>query len=111
MGKSPVYLANAKSARRYILAQILGAYVAAILVYYQWKPFILDAEAVLRATGVYDLVQFTSSGPAGIFATYLPSGQSYKYGFLNEFINVRILLSTTPTSGEILTLNSHRLSH
>jgi len=77
----------AKKAPGYILSQIFGAYFAAILVYYQWKPFILDAEVALRATNLYDQVQFTPSGTAGIFALYLPTGQTYGNVFLNEFIN------------------------
>ena len=31
---------------------------------------------------------FTPSGPAGIFAFYLPPGQKIGYAFLNEFVNV-----------------------
>ncbi|KAK2460356.1 hypothetical protein APHAL10511_007745 [Amanita phalloides] len=71
----------------YILAQIFGAYVASILTYNQWKVFILDAEAVLKQAGLYDQLQFTPSGPAGIFALYLPPGQTYGSVFLNEFTN------------------------
>lgn len=71
----------------YILAQIFGAYFAAIIVYYQWKPMILEAEAALIAANQYNLLQFTPNGPAGIFAFYLPPGQGYGNVFLSEFIN------------------------
>jgi len=71
----------------YIIAQIFGAYFAAVLVYYQWKPLIVAAEAALKEANLYSQVQFTPSGPAGIFALYLPPGQTHGFVFLNEFIN------------------------
>ena len=73
---------------RYIIAQIFGAYVASLLIYHQWRVFILEAETALKVAGVYDQVQFTPSGTAGIFALYLPPGQTYGRVFLNEFVNV-----------------------
>ncbi|KAF8739413.1 hypothetical protein AX14_009783 [Amanita brunnescens Koide BX004] len=76
-----------KKAPGYIIAQIFGAYVASILIYHQWEVFIHEAEAALKQAGVYDQLQFTPSGTAGIFALYLPSGQTYGRVFLNEFVN------------------------
>jgi len=71
----------------YIIAQIFGAYVASLLIYHQWRVFILEAETALKVAGVYDQIQFTPSGTAGIFALYLPPGQTYGRVFLNEFVN------------------------
>ncbi|KAF8638264.1 hypothetical protein AX17_002286 [Amanita inopinata Kibby_2008] len=71
----------------YILAQILGAYVACALIYHQWEVLILDAEAVLAKAGLLEKLQFTPNGPAGIFALYLLPGQTYGRVFLNEFVN------------------------
>lgn len=79
-----------KTTCRYILAQILGAYLASCLVYYQWKPFIQDMELALLVAGetVYNETIFTPNGPAGIFALYLLPGQEIGWAFLNEFVNV-----------------------
>ena len=73
---------------RYILAQIIGAYIACMLVYCQWSVFIRESEEVLHAAGAYDSVQFTPAGLGGIFAFYLSPGQSYGRVFVNEFVNV-----------------------
>ncbi|PFH52977.1 hypothetical protein AMATHDRAFT_138659 [Amanita thiersii Skay4041] len=71
----------------YILAQIFGAYIASLLIYHQWEVFILEAEAALKKAGVYESLVFTPNGTAGIFALYLPPGQTYARVFLNEFMN------------------------
>jgi glycerol uptake facilitator-like aquaporin len=80
-------------ALRYIVAQIIGAYLASCLVYYQWKPFIEAMELALLSAGetVYDETIFTPNGPAGIFALYLLPGQKVGWAFLNEFVNCVIL--------------------
>jgi len=80
-------------ALRYIVAQILGAYLASCLVYYQWKPFIQEMEALLLSEGVtvYNATMFTPNGPAGIFALYLLPDQKIGWAFLNEFVNCVIL--------------------
>ncbi|KAI0644605.1 aquaporin-like protein [Trametes meyenii] len=75
-----------KKAVRYIIAQILGAYVACLLIYVQWKDLIDEATAVLAAEGKLDAVMFTSNGPAGVFALYLTPGVSHGRVFLNEFV-------------------------
>lgn len=79
-----------RKAIRYVIAQILGAYIASILVYYQWRPFIHIMENKLIEEGTYDTVMFSPSGPAGIFALYLPPGQVFGSAFLNEFVNVSL---------------------
>lgn len=75
---------------RYILAQILGAFIACLLIYAQYKVLIEDATAVLAKAGTLEALQFTPSGPAGAFALYLLPGQSLGRTFLNEFITVNI---------------------
>ncbi|KIP11551.1 hypothetical protein PHLGIDRAFT_99331 [Phlebiopsis gigantea 11061_1 CR5-6] len=71
---------------RYIVAQLLGAFLAALLVYAQWNNNIKAAEAALTAVGKYDAVMFTPQGPAGIFALYAPAGSKLGQVFLNEFV-------------------------
>jgi len=80
-------------ALRYIVAQIIGAYLASCLVYYQWQPFIVEMEAALLSAGntVYNETMFTPNGPAGIFALYLAPGQKVGWAFLNECVNCVIL--------------------
>ncbi|RDB25807.1 Propanediol diffusion facilitator [Hypsizygus marmoreus] len=73
-------------ALRYIVAQILGAYIACLLVYSQYKLIIVECEAHLQAAGKLDALQFTPNGLAGIFAFYLLPGQSLARTFLNEFV-------------------------
>jgi len=88
---------------RYIIAQILGSFLASMFVYWQWNVLIKEAETALRAGGLYDAQNFTSLGPAGIFAFYanpaIPLGQV----FLNElvsdfFIGVAISACLDPTN-------------
>jgi glycerol uptake facilitator-like aquaporin len=78
--------------RRYIIAQILGGYIACLLVYNQWKVLIDEAEEVLKAAGpvVFAATQFTPNGPPGIFVPYLLPGQTLPRVFMNEFVNVRL---------------------
>lgn len=75
---------------RYLVAQILGAYVACMFVYHQYKFVIVQMEETLRETGTLDQMLFTSGGPAGIFAFYLPQGQTLGAAFLNEWVSVSI---------------------
>lgn len=74
---------------RYIVAQILGAYIAGIIVYGQYKNFIVLAEGVLAEAGLLESTQFTPNGPPGIFALYLSPEQSLGRAFLTEFVMVR----------------------
>jgi glycerol uptake facilitator-like aquaporin len=74
---------------RYIIAQILGAYVACLLVYVQYSDLIETAETALVAANALDAVQFTATGPGGIFALYAPHGAHLWKTFINEFITVR----------------------
>jgi len=47
---------------------------------------IKEAEAVLTSKGVFDAVNFTPQGPAGIFAAYKLPTANIGYLFLNEFM-------------------------
>ncbi|EDR01563.1 uncharacterized protein LACBIDRAFT_333033 [Laccaria bicolor S238N-H82] len=51
----------------YIIAQILGAYIASAFVYNQWKVFIVDPELFSKQAGIYETTMFTPDGPAKIF--------------------------------------------
>jgi len=72
---------------RYILAQMIGAYIACLLVYVQWGTFIEESVQVLRTNGQYESVMFSSTGPAGAFALYAPVGHPLGRIFVNEFVN------------------------
>ncbi|KAI0768698.1 aquaporin-like protein [Trametes elegans] len=76
-----------RKALRYIVAQILGAYVACLLVYVQWHDLLMEATELLEAAGKLDAVMFTPNGPAGVFALYAPPGESLGRIFLNEFVS------------------------
>ncbi|KAI0026755.1 aquaporin-like protein [Vararia minispora EC-137] len=71
---------------RFVIAQLLGGYIAALLVYAQWRNLILEVEAALIAAGRYDAVNFTPQGIAGIFGLYVLPGSSLRWVFLNEFV-------------------------
>jgi glycerol uptake facilitator-like aquaporin len=80
---------------RYIFAQILGAYLASMLVYYQWNRLINEAElAANKLSPTPDAFQnllFSPQGPAGIFGLYLLPGQAIGNAFVNEFTNCVVL--------------------
>ncbi|CCM00974.1 uncharacterized protein FIBRA_03022 [Fibroporia radiculosa] len=86
-----------------IVAQILGAYIACLLIYGQYYDFIKEAIAALESKGLYDEVMFTSQGPGGIFGLYTTPGDNLGNIFLNEFVcdfvlAVCILASIEPTN-------------
>lgn len=72
---------------RYITAQILGGFIASLFVYWQYDALIKDAEAALTAAGLYDTENFSSVGPAGIFALYVNPAAPLGRVFLNEFVS------------------------
>jgi glycerol uptake facilitator-like aquaporin len=80
---------------RYMTAQILGGYLACLLVYVQYKTLIIDAELTLLAAGpgVSEAIFYTPNGPGGIFALSLPAGSNMGRAFVNEFV-VDFLLGT-----------------
>lgn len=69
---------------QYIFAQLLGAFVATLVVYGQYRPYILELEALLIATGK-EAVIFSANGPAGIFSIYANPGIPLRWTFMNEF--------------------------
>lgn len=69
-----------------IVAQILGAYIACLLIYAQYHTIIKEAIEALMAKGVYDEIMFTSQGPGGIFGLYATPGASLGNIFVNEFV-------------------------
>jgi glycerol uptake facilitator-like aquaporin len=71
---------------RYIAAQILGAYVACLLIYVQWHDLIKESELILASAGKLDSMLFTPTGPAGGFALYTLPGLNLGRVFLNEFV-------------------------
>ncbi|KIP08506.1 hypothetical protein PHLGIDRAFT_104304 [Phlebiopsis gigantea 11061_1 CR5-6] len=71
---------------RYVLAQCIGAYVACLVIYVQYRHVILEVEAGMAAKGVLDALLFTPSGPAGIFANFLTPGWAIGQVFVNEFV-------------------------
>ncbi|KAJ7836504.1 aquaporin-like protein [Mycena leptocephala] len=80
---------------RYLVAQILGGYIACLLVYVQYKTLIVDAELTLLGAGpgVSEAVFYTPNGPGGIFALSLPTGSNMGRAFVNEFV-VDFMLGT-----------------
>ncbi|KAF7335690.1 Glycerol uptake [Mycena venus] len=79
---------------RYLTAQILGGYIACLLVYVQYKTLIIEAELVLAAGGAAgEAIFYTPNGPGGIFALSLPTGSNLGRAFVNEFV-VDFILGT-----------------
>ncbi|KAJ7204180.1 putative aquaporin 2 [Mycena pura] len=73
---------------RYIAAQLFGGYVACLIIYVQYKGFIIDAQLVLmgEGPGVYEAQRWTPNGPGGIFALSLAPGADLGRAFVNEFV-------------------------
>ncbi|KAJ7066318.1 aquaporin-like protein [Mycena amicta] len=80
---------------RYIFSQILGGYIACLLVYVQYKTLFVDAELALLAAGpgVSEAIFYTPNGPAGILALSLQPGSNIGQVFVNEFV-VDFMLGT-----------------
>ncbi|CAK5263835.1 unnamed protein product [Mycena citricolor] len=70
---------------RYIVAQLLGGYIACLLIYAQYRHTILAIEAA-TPPAVLAAIQYTPSGLPGIFALYVAPGSSLGQVFLNEFV-------------------------
>jgi len=71
---------------QYIISQIIGAYLACLVIYLQYKDVIVQLEEALRAKGVFDEVMFTPNGIAGAFALYANPGKPLGLIFWNEFV-------------------------
>ncbi|KAJ7084616.1 putative aquaporin 2 [Mycena belliarum] len=70
---------------RYIAAQILGGYIACMLVYAQYHHLLHEVQKALPPATLA-AIQFTPNGPAGIFGNYLLPGSKLGLAFLNEFV-------------------------
>jgi len=75
-----------KKVPTYILSQILGAYVACLVIYLQYKDAIKGIEEVLIAKGAFNEIMFTPNGIAGAFALYPNPGKPLGIIFWNEFV-------------------------
>jgi len=64
------------------------------------KP-VQEIEGLLKLAGIYDTIQFTPNGIAGIFALYTLPGANLRDVFMNEFFVV--CLSTQKASVRLLT--------
>lgn len=74
--------------RSYIVSQILGGYLACAGVYFPFRYLFLQIEDVMRQRGVLEELQFTTQGPSGVFAFYVPLGQTIWGAWLSEFLAV-----------------------
>lgn len=70
----------------YIVSQILGGYLACAGVYFPFRYLFLQIEDVMQQRGVLDELQFTPQGPSGVFAFYVPLGQTVWGAWLSEFL-------------------------
>ena len=95
---------------RYIVAQILGSFVACLVIYVQYHNQIKTITLALEAEGVLDLINFTPQGIAGCFALYAPAGSSLKYVFVNEFVCVSVPSICRSPSSYLLSCQTFILS-
>lgn len=80
-------MATQRKAAQYILAQILGGYIAVLCVYGQYKQNIDLVTEQIMALAKGDAAAanpaiFSPFGPAGILALYPAPGQLLRYVFL-----------------------------
>ncbi|PWY97625.1 aquaporin-like protein [Testicularia cyperi] len=68
----------------YIAAQLLGGFVASLIVVACWHDELLKVTALLKATGKAEEI-FTAAGPAGAIALFPTPGRSMGSIFANEF--------------------------
>lgn len=73
-----------RKAPLYILAQLVGGFVASLITYACNKEAMGQLELGLRAAGQSAQI-FSSAGPAGIIALFPPANRSYGEMFANEF--------------------------
>ncbi|KAJ6504442.1 putative aquaporin 2 [Mycena vulgaris] len=70
---------------RYIVAQILGGYIACLFIYLQYRTPLLALQELIPPAKLA-AIQFTPNGPAGIFGLYLQPGSNLGQVFVNEFV-------------------------
>jgi len=72
---------------RYIIFQILGSYIACMLVYAQYHDLLRTLEAAARAKGPAGVASlFTGQGVAGIIGLYISPTASIGRAFTNELV-------------------------
>jgi len=76
---------------QYIVSQIFGAFLAALVVYGSYKQELVLITAELEALGPVAETIFTPQGPAGIFALFTNPGQGLGYVFLTEIFATVVL--------------------
>jgi len=69
---------------RYIISQILGAFIAGLVVYCQYRPYLKLIEAGMIEAG-HEAAVISSGGPAGVFGFYPNPGIPLRWAFANEF--------------------------
>lgn len=74
----------------YIVAQILGGYIGALMTYAINKHEMDQVVLLLRSEG-QDAVIFSPSGPAGIIALFPAAGRPYSDMFANEFFGALVI--------------------
>jgi len=75
-----------KKVPQYIISQILGAYIACLVIYLQYKDVIQELETGLIQAGAFDTIMFTPNGIAGAFALYANPTKPLGLVFWNEFV-------------------------
>lgn len=68
----------------YIFSQLLGAFLASLMVYASWRSNFVAYTAELVAAGNREAI-FTPTGPAGILAIFPTPGRDLGEIFANEF--------------------------
>ncbi|KAJ7027381.1 putative aquaporin 2 [Mycena alexandri] len=91
-----ITVCSATSGGEYIVAQILGGYIACLLVYVQYKSLLVESEMALLGAGpgISAATFYTPNGPGGIFALSLPTGSNLGRAWVNEFV-VDFILAVT----------------
>jgi len=74
----------ARKVPQYIISQILGAFIACLVIYASYGHDLQGVASAIVAAGEPAAV-FTPSGPAGVFALFPNPGQPLKICFANEF--------------------------
>lgn len=73
-----------RKAPLYIFSQILGAFVASMMIYATWHTNFQSYAAELIATGKREAI-FTPTGPAGVLAIFPAPGRTLTEQFASEF--------------------------
>lgn len=75
---------------QYIISQILGGFIAGLVVYWQYKPALDEITAALTAAGLEQQI-FTPTGPAFSIALFRPPGTGIGTVFVSEFVGSMVI--------------------